>query len=125
VRPAGLAAGCAGRRGARDQRELHLDRLVQAGGLLVDHVKDPQVRLDLEGVDAAEPPGERLLQLLAAGLEPRVAGRGQRPGAALPGHERIQEPPPAGPGQAGDHRRDLQQRVFEDLLHPGLVLGQP
>ena len=103
VTAAGHAAGGAGRRGARDQRELLPDRLVQAIGLLVDHVQDPQVCLDLEGVDVAELAGERLLQLLAGGLEPRVAERGQRRRAALPGHEGIEEPPPAGPEQVGDH----------------------
>ena len=50
-------------------------------------------------------------------------------GASFPGDQGVQEPPPAGPEQVGDHHRDLQQRVLEDLLDPvlvpDLVLGQP
>ncbi len=87
------------------------------------------MRGDLEGVDLAEPAGERAGQLLAGGAEPPVAQRGQRRGAALAGDQGVQEPPPAGPEQVGDHYRDLQQRVLEDLLHPvlvpHLVLDQP
>ena len=66
---------------------------------------------------------------LAGGLQPPVPERGQRRRAALPGDQGVQEPPAAGAEQVGDHHRDLQQRVLEDLLDPvlvpGLVLGQP
>ena len=126
---AGQPAGGAGRRGAGDLRQLLLDRLVQPGDLVVDRVDQPQVRTDLEGVDVAEPAGQRVLQLLAGGLEPRVAEGGQRGRAALPGDQGVQEPAAAGPEQVRDHHRDLQQRVFQDFLDPGLVpglvLGQP
>ena len=129
VAAAGQPAGGAGRRGAGDLRQLLPDRLVQPGDLLVDRVDQPQVRADLEGVDVAEPAGQRVLQLLAGGLQPRVAERGQRRRAAFPGDQGVQEPAAAGPEQVRDHHRDLQQRVLEDLLHPGLVprlvLGQP
>jgi hypothetical protein len=129
VTAADLAAGRADRGGARDGRQVLFDLLVQQGDLGVDRVGEPQVHRDLGGVDAAEPAGQRGLQLGGAGLEPAVAERGQRLRAALPGGEGVQEPAPAGPEQAGDHRRDLHQRVLEDLLHPGLVpglvLGQP
>ena len=123
VAAADLAAGRADRGGARDGRQVLLDLLVQQGDLGVDRVDQPQVHRDLGGVDVTEPAGQRRLQLGGAGLEPVVAERGQRLRAALPGDEGVQEPPPAGPEQVGDHHRDLHQRVLEDLLHPGLVPG--
>ena len=129
VPAAGQPAGGAGRRGARDGRQLLPDRLVQPGNLLVDRVDQPQVRADLKRVDVAEPAGQRGFQLLAGSLQPRVAERGQRRRAAFPGNQGVQEPAAAGAEQVGDHHRDLQQRVLQDLLHPVLVpclvLGQP
>ena len=87
------------------------------------------MRGDLEGAGLAEPAGQRAGQLIGGGLQPGVAERGQRRRAALTGDQGVQEPPPAGPEQVGDHARDLQQRVLEDLLDPvlvpDLVLGQP
>ena len=77
VAAAGQPAGGAGRRGAGDLRQLLLDRLVQPGDLVVDRVDQPQVGLDLEGVDVAEPAGERVLQL--PGGWPSAAGRRARP----------------------------------------------
>src|SRR6266568_2514087 len=125
VAAAGQPAGGAGRRGAGDLRQLLPDRLVQPGDLVVDRVDQPQVRGDLERVDVAEPAGQRVFQLLAAGLEPRVPQRGQRLRAALPGDQGVQEPAAAGPEQVRDHYRDLQQRVFQDLLHPALTGNSP
>ena len=112
-----------------DGGELLSDLLVQGGDLGVDRVDQPQVQRDLGGVDVAEPAGQRLLQLRPAGLKPVVAERGQCLRAALSRDQGVQEPAAAGAEQVRDHHRDLQQRVFEDLLHPGLVpglvLGQP
>jgi hypothetical protein len=87
------------------------------------------VRGDLERVNIPELAGQRVFQLLAGRLEPLVSQRGQRRRAVLPAREGIEEPPPADAEQVRDHHRDLQQRVLEDFLHPGLVprlvLGQP
>ena len=62
-------------------------------------------------------------------LQPPVPQRGQRGRASFPGDQGLEEPPPAGAEQVGDHHGDLQQGVLEDLLDPvlvpDLVLGQP
>ena len=129
VAAAGQPAGRAGRGGARDGRELLSDLLVQGGDLGVDRVDQPQVQRDLGGVDVAEPAGQRLLQLRPAGLKPVVAERGQRRRGPFPRDQGVEEPAAADTEQVRDHHRDLQQRVLQDLLHPGLVprlvLSQP
>ena len=116
-----------GRRRAGDQGQLLPDLLVQGGDLGADRVDQPQVHRGLERVDVTEPAGQGLGELGPGGPRPLVAQRGQRGRGAFPGDQGIEEPAAAGTGQVRDHHRDLQQRVFQDLLHPGpgLVLGQP
>ena len=104
-------------------RQELLDLLVQPGDLGVDRVDQPQVHRDLGGVDLAEPAGQRLLQRRLAGFEPVVAEGGQRRRGPFPGDQGVQEPAAGYAEQVRDHHRDLQQRVLQDLLHPGLVPG--
>ena len=62
-----------------------------------------------------------LRQLGLAGVQPVIAQRGQRGGAALAVRQGLQEPAAAAAHQVRDHAGDLQQGILQDLLDPVLV----
>src|SRR5450755_1784226 len=120
VRP-GLPAARAHAAQAGHVLQLGLDPLVQLGDLGGQVIDEVQQHADLETVDVAEPAGQGLLQLGLAGVQPVIAERGQRGGAALAVHQGLQEPAAAAAHQVRDHAGDLQQGILQDLLDPVLV----
>src|SRR6266568_394745 len=107
---------------AGDARQPGVDLFIQPGHLAGHVVDQVQQDADLQGVDVAEPAGQRRLQLGGGGLEPPVAQGGQPDGVAVAVHQRGQEPPARHPHQVGDHGR-TQRQYPARMIVPGARLA--
>jgi len=103
------------------------DQLPDPGGELGDL---PVERVDLVqqhpgqlAVMIVEPPRERLDQRAMLGLHPAAGQAGQHFRVPFSGDQRLQHVPDRHRVQAAGHSRDLDQRVFQQLLQPLPVPG--
>jgi hypothetical protein len=106
-----------------ERGDLLLDAFLHAGDIRGDRVDPRQHRAQHERVTVAEAPGERLLQ--RQGLGPlRPAGHPRQDlRVTLPGDSRGHHVPPRDAEDVGDHRREHDLSILEELLDP-LLLGR-
>ena len=80
------------------------------------------------GVVVVEPTGQRIDQGGALGLHPAAGQLGEQLGIPLPRDQRLDDGAAGHAGDVGGHRRQLDQRVLEQLLQPlhlsGPVVGE-
>src|SRR6266550_5014850 len=98
------------------------DRLVDLAGELVDLGAQGVVLVEQHpgqvGVVGVEPAGQRFDQRGLLDPHPALGQGGQPPRVAFSADQRLDHRPAGDPEDVGGHGRQLDQGVFEQLLHP-------